>query len=293
MKKIRWNHKDRLFCHIFSEKENALSLYNALNGTNFENADDLKVVTLEDALYLTMNNDVGILCQDVLELWEHQSSINPNIPLRGLLYFAREYEGWLAKNGKALYSSSPIKIPAPRFYVLYNGTKSIEGFGAGTGDRMKVRLSDLFMTPSKGYEWTATVLDVNSGHSADVMDKCPVLRDYAKFIHEIRKNQDGGMNLENAVNTAIDFCIAEGVLQEYLLKTKGEVRDMILTEYNEELHNRTMREEGREEGIALAYTNLYKDMRISGYSREEAQRLTRLSDKQAEEIEEEISLRNN
>ena len=254
-------------------------------------------MTLEDALYLTMNNDVGILCQDVLELWEHQSTINPNIPLRGLMYFAREYEGWLAENGKDIYGSAAVKIPAPRFYVLYNGTESIEGFGHGTGDRMTIRLSDLFKTPSEGYEWTAFVLDINSGHSTGIMDKCPVLRDYARLIYEIRQNQKDGLTIAESVSTAIDDCIAANELKEYLLKTKGEVLDMILTEYNEKLHNKTLREEGREEGmreglrkgrtegISMAYTDLYKEMLKSGYSREEAQRLTRLSDQQIEEME--------
>ena len=98
--KVRQTHKDRLFCNLFSKKENALSLYNALNDTDYENENELEIVTLEDALYLTMKNDVSICLCGNISFWEQQSSVNPNMPLRGLLYFAREYEGWLASRKK-------------------------------------------------------------------------------------------------------------------------------------------------------------------------------------------------
>ena len=305
------NYKDRLFCDLFSQRDNALSLYNALNGTDYKDAGDLQIVTLEDAIYLSMNNDVGILCHDVLELWEHQSTINPNIPLRGLMYFAREYEGWLSANEKDIYGSAPIKIPAPRFYVLYNGAEHMGSFarpkqGASaeaqddtesSDDLALIRLSDLFAAPSKGFEWTATVVNINAGHSGHIMDKCPVLHDYAVLIEKIRNNQDTGMALIEAAKKAIDDCIEQKILKEYLLKTKGEVLNMILTEYNEELHNKTLRNEGREEGIevgievgiekgiTMAYANIYINMRRCGYGRAEAQKITMLPDDQVEALE--------
>ena len=104
--KVRQTHKDRLFCNLFSKKENALSLYNALNGTDYKNENELEIVTLEDALYLTMKNDVSICLCGNISLWEQQSSVNPNMPLRGLLYFAREYEGWLASRKKDIIAES-------------------------------------------------------------------------------------------------------------------------------------------------------------------------------------------
>ena len=108
------NHKDRLFRKLFSEKENALSLYNALNGTSYEKEDELKIVTLDDAIYLTMKNDVAVCLYDSINLWEQQSSVNPNMPLRGLMYFAREYDGWLAANQKDIYGRKLVKIPDPK-----------------------------------------------------------------------------------------------------------------------------------------------------------------------------------
>ena len=96
---VQRNYKDTIFHDLFSDKKNALSLYNALNHTDYQDTEGLEVVTLSDAIYIHQKNDVAILFQDQLELWEHQSTRNGNMPLRGLLYFAREIEGLLAARG--------------------------------------------------------------------------------------------------------------------------------------------------------------------------------------------------
>ena len=93
---VERKHKDRLFVNLFSYKENALSLFNAVNDTNYTDIDNLKIVTLENALYLTMKNDVAVLFHDSIDLFEQQSTINKNMPLRGFFYAAREYEEWLS-----------------------------------------------------------------------------------------------------------------------------------------------------------------------------------------------------
>ena len=90
--------------------------------------------------------------------------------------------------------------------------------------------------------------NINAGHNPELMGRCETLHGYSVLIDKIRCNQDSGMNLEDAIAKATDDCIREGFLREYLLKNKGEVRDMILTEYNEELREKTLKEEGREEG---------------------------------------------
>lgn len=108
-----------------------------------------------------------------------------------------------------------------------------------------------FEEKSPGYEWTAYVYNINAGHNPDLMERCETLHGYSVLIDKIRCNQGSDMNLEDAIAKATDYCIREGFLREYLLKNKGEVRDMILTEYNEELRERTLKEEGREEGVGL------------------------------------------
>ena len=176
-------------------------------------------------------------------MWEKQSSVNPNMPLRGLMYFSKEYEGWLSANQKYIYGEKLVKIPAPKFYVLYNGEEQMP-------EREEYRLTDAFEHPSPGYEWTAYVVNINSGNNPQLMKSCKVLNDYTEFITQIRERQKEGKNIEEAVNEAMKYCIENDCLKTYLLKNRGEVMSMILTEYDEKLHSKTLKEEGIEIGTA-------------------------------------------
>ena len=249
----RREHKDRLFCDLFSDKKNALSLFNAINGTNYTDIDALEIVTLKDVLYLTMHNDLAVCFHSLLGLFEQQSTINPNMPLRGLLYFAREYEGWLAAHEKDIYSKTLIKIPTPQYYILYNGTEK-------AAERITYRLSDAFSVPTEGYEWTAHMLNINPGCNPELLAQCEPLRGYVTLISLIRQEQAKGKQLTEAVREAIDTCIRQGILKDYLIKHEAEVTAMILTEYNEKLREKTLHEEGlkqgREEGREEGYLQM-------------------------------------
>ena len=128
-------YKDRLFRMVFKEKDQFLELYNALNGTAYDNPDDLTVTTLENAIYMGMRNDVSYLLYDRLALYEHQASINPNMPLRNLFYVSDIYSG-LTKDTN-LYGSKLIRLPEPQFVVFYNGADELP-------ERSILRLSDAF-----------------------------------------------------------------------------------------------------------------------------------------------------
>ena len=238
---VQRNHKDTMFHDLFSDKENALSLYNALKGSDYEDADSLEVVTLSDAIYIHGKNDVSILFQNLLELWEHQSTLNYNMPLRGLIYYAHNIDGILRSKGISLYGKKIVKIPAPDYYVFYNGREN-------TPERQELRLSDAFETVNDGYEWTAHMLNINAGYNQGLLDRCPVLKGYVTLMQYIREYQEQGEKLSEAVDMGIDRCIKEDLLKEYLLKKKSEVKLMLLTEFDEELFVKTMKEEGREEG---------------------------------------------
>ena len=130
-KKIRHNkqthnrqYKDRLWRMIFNNKEDLLQLYNAINHTDYQNPDDLEVNTLEDVLYLSMKNDVSFLVSGTMNLYEHQSTFNPNMPLRGVFYFSRLYEGYVADNNLMIYHEKRVRLPKPKYIVFYNGTKT-------------------------------------------------------------------------------------------------------------------------------------------------------------------------
>ncbi len=179
---------------------------------------------------------MSVLFQNELELWEHQSTLNYNMPLRGLIYYAHNIDGILASKGIRLYGKKLVKIPAPDYYVFYNGE-------VGVPDRQELRLSDAFLTPHEGYEWTAHMLNINAGHNQELLENCPAL---VRYIREYRRE---GRSLVEAVEQSIDRCIEENLLKEYLLKKKSEVKLMLLTEFDEELFAKTMKEEGQREGL--------------------------------------------
>ena len=241
MQNVKRGYKDSVFYDLFSDKENALSLYNALNHTSYTNVEDLEIVTLSEVIYMHQKNDVSILFQNEITLWEHQSTLNFNMPLRGLIYFAHNIDGLLQSRGINLYGKKMVRIPAPSYYVLYNGKEE--------GPEMQdLKLSDSFLTRREGYEWTAHMININVGHNPKILEKCPPLKGYAALVAYVREYQEQNLSLSEAVDQATQRCIQEGYLKAYLLKKRSEVKLMLLTEFNEEAFVQTIKEEGREEG---------------------------------------------
>ena len=237
--KVKNNHKDTVFRMLFSEKKELLSLYNALNKTAYTNEEDLTVTTLENAVYLSMKNDISYIFQFRLYLYEHQSTVNPNIPLRDLFYLADLLKRLTAEGN--LYGKKRIRIPEPRFMVFYNGVDE-------QPDLIEYRLSELYSKESEDpdLELRVQVLNINAGHNAELMAACRTLNEYAQFVRKIRENR-ATMSIEDAVKKAVDVCIREGILRDFLLKNKAEATNMSIYEYDAEQHARFLREEGREE----------------------------------------------
>ena len=152
----RRNYKDSLFRMVFREKKELLSLYNAINGTAYEDPEELIVTTIEDVLYMGRKNDISFLIKDVMNLYEHQSSVNPNMPLRGLIYISMLYQGYIEQNNLDIYSSTLLKLPTPKYLVFYNGTKA-------EPDRQELRLSDSFIKREEqpDLECRAVILNIN------------------------------------------------------------------------------------------------------------------------------------
>lgn len=189
-------YKNNVFCDLFSEKSNALSLYNALNHTHYQDTEGLEIVTLSDAIFMQQKNDVSIMFQNELELWEHQSTLNYNMPLRGLVYFAHNIDGILKSRGITLYGKKQVKIPSPDYYVFYNGKED-------SPDRQDLKLSDAFTTPKEGYEWTAHMLNINTGHNQELLGNCPALEGYARLVTYTREYQGKKLGLKDAIEKAI------------------------------------------------------------------------------------------
>ena len=235
------NHKDGLFRMVFSKKKDLLELYNAINGTAYENEEDLEVNTLENVLYMTMKNDVSFMIGNTLNLYEHQSSYNPNMPLRGLFYFARILSKYTEKRKMNLYSSSLQKIPVPRFIVFYNGRK-------GEPDRKTLRLSDAFEQEGGCLECEAVMLNINFGHNQELMEKCQRLEEYAIFIEKVREYAlDDRLELGEAIAGAMEECIAKGILADVLMDQRAEVYAVILETFDKELYESDLRKNIRAE----------------------------------------------
>ncbi|RGX89121.1 hypothetical protein DXA60_18235 [Roseburia sp. OF03-24] len=244
-------YKDTVFRMLFSEKENLLSLYNAVTGSHYQNAEALKIVTLENAIYMGMKNDLAFMLETNIYLYEHQSTINPNIPLRDLIYIGIEYQQFV--NDKSLYSSKLQKIPAPKFMVFYNGTDDVE-------DRMELKLSSAYehLAGEPDLELKVLMLNVNEGHNKELMEQCQTLKEYAIYVARVRKYASE-LNLNDAVERAITECIKEGILVEFLRKNRSEVKMVSILEYDKEWEEKKLRkaeyeagkEDGRNEGIEI------------------------------------------
>lgn len=245
---VNCKYKDTLFKKLFGQnKENALCLYNAMNGTNYTLEDDFEYTMLEDVVYMKAKDDVSFMVGTSLNLYEHQSTYNPNMPLRGLLYFSSLYRKMIEENER-LYSTTMLKIPNPKFVVFYNGKSQ-----QVKNDVEKLKLSDAFFEKDDTgeFEWTATMVNINVGHNKKLFEKCKVLEHYSIFVHRVRMYNDSMNDLKKAINKAVDECIHDGVLKEILEKQKKEGFDLVLTEFDEEKYEAMIRAEGREEGIAL------------------------------------------
>ena len=266
-------YKDKLFVSLFKKKEELLALYNAVNGSNYKDPEELIVNTIEDVIYLGMKNDVSFIFDARMNLYEHQSTWNPNMPLRGLFYFAMLYKGYVVSNGMDIYSERRLELPTPQYVVFYNGT-------GNEPDKQVLRLSDSFRMEQDevALECLATVVNINLGKNRELMEQCSTLYGYSYLIAEIRSNIACGMSITEAIDRAVKTCIKNGILAEYLREHRAEVCDMIMTEYNEELHNRTLREDGRavgraegraegEDNLSILYRALEKANRLDDFGR--------------------------
>ena len=245
---VQRSYKDTLFRMLFNDKEALLSLYNAVGQTDYRDASQLEIVTLENAIYMNMKNDLAFLINLELNLYEHQSTWNPNMPLRDLFYVAREYEQLIRKD--TLYSSRLVRLPVPRFLVFCNGKMPEQA------ERIVLKLSDSFekATDDPELELKVTVLNINAGCNETLMNACRLLKEYSLYVARVR-TYAAQMDMNTAVNRAVEECISEGILEDFLLKSRAEVIAMSIFEYDEERERELIKkaefECGKEEGIKL------------------------------------------
>ena len=233
---VNRKYKDSLFRMLFSDKASLLSLYNAVNGTSYQDPEELEFTTIENAIYMGIKNDLSFLIDSFMNLYEAQSTFNPNMPLRGMFYLSQIYQGYVNARGLDIYGSRRVKLPMPRYLVFYNGTKQ-------EPDRQTIALSEAYERSGEEapcLECRATVININVGHNKKLMEDCRILYEYAMFVDLVRRclTEMRG-NLEEAVDMAVRESIKKGILADFLKKHRAEVKDVILTEYDQEAHIRS------------------------------------------------------
>lgn len=191
-----------------------------------------------------MKNDLAFVLETGLYLYEHQSTYNPNIPLRDLFYIASEYQSLI--NQRTLYSSTLQTIPTPKFLVFYNGTDE------NIPDRLELRLSDAYENYSENpdLELKVTMLNINSDHNFELLKNCHVLWEYSQYVTRVRKYATM-MSLNDAVNLAITECIQEGILTEFLSHNRAEVLKVSIFEYDKEKEEKLIRKAEFDYGKAM------------------------------------------
>ena len=238
-------YKDSVFSKYFSEDPKRLvELYNALEGTNYPEDTPVKVNTITDVLYKDRLNDLSFLLDgQLVVLIEHQSTINNNMALRMLIYLGRLYEQILPSD--ALYRSKLIKIPTPKFIVLYNGLDDCP-------DHYQQKLSTAFAATDDepSAELVVDVWNVNFGENEQLAKESKSLYDYSYFVHCVRQWKSKGLEFDDAIAHAIQDCVKANIMKEFLSKHGSEVENMLFTEWNWDTALKVQKEEGREEGRA-------------------------------------------
>ena len=242
--KIHREYKDRLFTFLFGQNENrswTLSLYNAVNNTDYRNPDEVQINTIKEVLYLGMHNDVSFLILEEMNLFEQQSSFNPNMPLRQMQYASNLFEKYIKEHKYNKYGSSLIRLPVPKLITFYNGTED-------KPDEMILELKDSFPQGAKpDIAVKVRMININYDKNQRLLDACRPLKEYSWLIAEIRSILHD-MNIEQAVDEAIKAMPDKFEIKSFLDAHRMEVRAMLLTEYNETETMELFRMEGFEKG---------------------------------------------
>ena len=244
---VNREYKDRLFAFIFGREENkawTLSLYNALNGTSYTDESVIEITTMSDTVYMGMKNDVSCIVSATLSLYEQQSTYNPNMPVRQLMYLGRQYDRYINDTHQNIYGRKQMHLPVPKLVTFYNGNEEI--------DDQILKLSDSFSENSDQSDVQVSVrmINISRKKNSKLLDACLPLKEYTWFVETVRTvKSENRLSMEEAVDKTIDEMPKSFQIRKFLIGNRAEVRNMCLTEYNEAETMQMFKEEGIEEGI--------------------------------------------
>jgi predicted transposase/invertase (TIGR01784 family) len=241
--------KNSVFTTLFADPGLLRELYCALEGVTLPQDASVSINTLDDVLFMDLFNDISFeIDGKLVVLVEHQSTINPNMALRLLMYIGRVYEKII--EGRNIYSSKLLRIPRPEFFVLYNGTDPFP-------DSKVYRLSDAFEKAgalglvekdSPALELVVKVLNINEGRNREIAGKCKKLSEYSAFVAKVRAFEEELGSRKKAIKEAVKYCQKHDILKEFLKTHAAEVLSMLMTEWNWDDALAVRYEEGKEEG---------------------------------------------
>ena len=241
--KVKRTYQDSLFRFMFSDKESAIELYNAIEGTNYGMDTEVEFTTLEDVVYVEGKNDIGFtIAGKFVVLTEHQSTINYNMPIRHLEYITQTYKNELSNED--LFKRKRIPLLTPEFYVIYTGKED--------WSESELRLSDSFIgaPPENSLELVVKIIDVryNKETAGEILSRSEKLRGYSLLLNYVKLYREQGHSLKDAIEQAVNRCIEEDVLREFLQKYAKEVKGMIYEDITIERFAEIRAEEQWEEG---------------------------------------------
>lgn len=273
-------YKSDVFSMLLQDKKRAMEIYNAINGTDYDDPELVEMTTLDDKSFsLTVRNDASFILDANLSLYEHQSTYCPNMPLRDLLYFASIIQKRIKAQKRDIYGGRILKIPVPHFVVFYNGKEDAP-------DQYDLRLSDAFEkeTEDPEIELVCHVYNINNGKNVPLLSKCQTLREYMYFVDMVRKNNEISGNLEDAIEKAINQCMEENVLRDFLAQHREEVMHVMTLDYTFERRLEMQRAEAIEDGERIG-KEIGKEEKLSEQIRKKIQKGKPL-DQIADELEE-------
>lgn len=273
-------YKSDVFSMLLQDKKRAMEIYNAINGTDYDDPELVEMTTLDDKSFsLTVRNDASFILDANLSLYEHQSTYCPNMPLRDLLYFASIIQKQIKAQKRDIYGGRILKIPVPHFVVFYNGKEDAP-------DQYDLRLSDAFEKETKNpeIELVCHVYNINNGKNVPLLSKCQTLREYMYFVDMVRKNNEISGNLEDAIEKAINQCMEENVLRDFLAQHRKEVMHVMTLDYTFERRLEMQRAEAIEDGERIG-KEIGKEEKLSEQIRKKIQKGKPL-DQIADELEE-------
>ena len=239
------NFKSSVFSLMMQNKEKALNVYNVLGNSHFDNPEDVEIITTDGGISLSVRNDASFIIGTDMNFYEHQSTYNPNMPMRSLIYCTDAIDRRIKEKNENLYGHKQIKIPTPRFVVFYNGREKRPAV-----ERMY--LSSAYMGEKKNpdLELACTVYNLNAPENKELLEKSEVLYGYTFFVNRVNANKENGMELEQAIDEAIDTCTRENILKDFFGTYKNEVRRIMALDFTFERQIELTRMEYYQDGFA-------------------------------------------